>query len=124
MNLLLAGLGASCGAILRYVLTNYGKGHWEWIGKRFLNLPIPTLVINLSGAFILGFIFAIKVSTFCYAFLGTGVLGGYTTFSTLNTELVGLYHSKNYRGLTLYIIFSYLGGLLCLFLGYALGKLF
>lgn len=124
MNLILAGLGASLGAILRYTITNYGKKHWEWIGKIFLNLPIPTLIINLTGALILGFIFSIKVNVFWYALVGTGVLGGYTTFSTLNTELIGLYNSKNYRGLILYVLASYVGGLLCVYFGYGLGKLF
>lgn len=123
MNLLLAGLGASFGAMLRYAVTNYGKKHWEWLGKIYLNLPIPTLLINLTGAFILGLLFAFQVSVFWYALIGTGVLGGYTTFSTLNTELVGLYDSHNYRGLFLYLATSYLGGLLCVFLGYGLGRL-
>lgn len=124
MNLLLAGLGASIGAMIRYTITNYGKKHWEWIGKKFSNLPIPTLVINLTGAFILGFIFGIKANVFIYAIIGTGVLGGYTTFSTMNTELVELYKSKNYRGFTLYAVASYLGGLILVFAGYYLGIFF
>lgn len=124
MNLLLAGIGASIGAMLRYAITNYGKRHWEWIGKTFLNLPTPTLLVNLTGAFILGLIFAIKIGVFWYALFGTGVLGGYTTFSTLNTELIGLYHSQNYRGLVLYALTSYIGGLLCICFGYALENLF
>ena len=124
MNLLLAGLGASIGAMIRYTITNYGKKHWEWIGKKFSNLPIPTLVINLTGAFILGFIFGIKANVFIYAIIGTGVLGGYTTFSTMNTELVELYKSKNYRGFTLYAVTSYLGGLILVFAGYYLGIFF
>ncbi len=95
MNLLLAGLGASLGAMLRYFFTNYGKKHWEKIGNKYSNLPFPTLFINLTGAFILGFIFSIGVPPFFYALVGTGVLGGYTTFSTLNTELVSLFHDRS-----------------------------
>lgn len=94
MNFLLAGIGASIGAMLRYAITNYGKKHWEWIGNKFSNLPTPTLLINLTGALILGLIFGIGANTFIYALLGTGVMGGYTTFSTMNTELVELYKSK------------------------------
>lgn len=124
MNILLAGLGASIGAMLRYAIINYGKRHWERIGKVFLNLPLPTLIINLTGSFALGFIFSIKVSIFWYALIGTGVLGGYTTFSTLNVEMLGLYHSQNYRSLFLYVLASYGGGLLCIYLGYNLGALF
>ena len=124
MNFLLAGIGASIGAMLRYAITNYGKKHWEWIGNKFSNLPTPTLFINLTGAFILGFIFGIKTNVFIYAIVGTGVLGGYTTFSTMNTELVELYKSKNYRGFILYALSSYLGGLILVFVGYYLAFLF
>lgn len=124
MNLLLAGIGASIGAMIRYAISNYGKRHWEWFGKKFSNLPIPTLIINLTGAFILGFVFGIKANVLVYAIVGTGVLGGYTTFSTMNTELVELYKSKNYRGLTFYALASYLGGLILVFTGYYLGTLF
>ncbi len=124
MNFLLAGIGASIGAMLRYTITNYGKKHWEWIGNKFSNLPTPTLFINLTGAFILGFIFGIKTNVFIYAIVGTGVLGGYTTFSTMNTELVELYKSKNYRGFIFYALSSYLGGLILVFVGYYLAILF
>lgn len=124
MNFLLAGIGASIGAMLRYAITNYGKKYWEWIGNKFSNLPTPTLFINLTGAFILGFIFGIKTNVFIYAIVGTGVLGGYTTFSTMNTELVELYKSKNYRGFIFYALSSYLGGLILVFVGYYLAILF
>ena len=124
MNLLLAGIGASLGAMLRYAITNYGKKHWEWIGKKFSNLPIPTLFINLTGAFILGLVFGMKANVFVYAIVGTGVLGGAPTFSTMNTELVELYKSRNWRGLIFYALASYLGGLILVFAGYYLGLLF
>lgn len=124
MNLLLAGIGASLGAMLRYAITNYGKKHWEGIGKKFSNLPIPTLFINLTGAFILGLVFGMKANVFVYAIVGTGVLGGDTTFSTMNTELVELYKSRNWRGLIFYALASYLGGLILVFAGYYLGLLF
>lgn len=123
MNFLLAGIGASIGAMLRYAITNYGKKHWEWIGNKFSNLPTPTLLINLTGSLILGLIFGIGVNAFVYALVGTGVMGGYTTFSTMNTELVELYKSGNYRGLTFYALSSYLGGLILVFVGFYLGKL-
>lgn len=124
MNIIIAGLGASLGAILRYLITNYGKKHWEELKKHYLNLPFPTLFINLTGTLILGILFGMKVNPFFYALVGTGVMGGYTTFSTLNTELVGLYHSKNYSGLVLYALASYVGGLILVYVGYYLGRLF
>ncbi|CCI82715.1 fluoride efflux transporter CrcB [Lactobacillus hominis] len=110
------GLGASLGAISRYAITNFGKKHFSHV------FPFATLLINLSGAFILGFLFAKQVSPVIYAFLGTGILGGYTTFSTLNTELIGQLKDKKIRRFLLYLILSYAGGLILVFAGYFLGK--
>lgn len=64
-------------------------------------LPFSTLFIHLSGAFILGLLFALKLPVFVYALVGTGVLGGYTTFSTLNSELLALWHDRKYWAFTL-----------------------
>lgn len=113
-----AGLGAIFGAIARYAITNYGKKNWA------ANFPYATLLINLTGAFLLGLVFALKLPVFVYAFVGTGILGGYTTFSTLNVELLGKLKDKNYRIFWLYLLASYLGGLLLIFVGFAVGKMF
>jgi len=53
--------------------------------------PWATLVVNLTGAFILGLVFALVVERFAIApwlrsALTIGLLGGYTTFSTLSYE--------------------------------------
>lgn len=112
-----AGLGAIFGAIGRYFLTNYGKKHWG------TNFPYATLVINLTGAFLLGLVFALRLSPFMYALLGTGVLGGYTTFSTLNVELLNLWNSGKFTKFCIYFSASYLGGLGLVFIGFAIGKL-
>lgn len=116
--IIIAGVGAMFGAIGRYFLTNYGKKHW---GTSF---PYATLFINLTGALLLGFVFALKLPVFIYGLVGTGVLGGYTTFSTMNVELLGLWNDGKYRSFCLYFLLSYLGGLILIFLGFYLGKLF
>ncbi|MDF7683656.1 fluoride efflux transporter CrcB [Lactobacillus sp. ESL0679] len=116
MTLLLAGLGAALGSLVRYWLTNYGKKHFTQ------NLPVATLVINLSGAFLLGLLFGGGAKPYLYALLGTGVLGGYTTFSTLNTELVALWHNHSYKTFWIYALLSYLGGIILVFIGFNLGR--
>lgn len=113
------GFGASLGAVARYGLTCYGKKHWMK-GTAF---PWPTLVINLAGAFLLGLTFALQLPAVVYAFLGTGVLGGFTTFSTLNTEMVSLAENGQKRVLKRYLLASYLGGAVLLTCGYYLGSL-
>lgn len=116
ITLLYIGLGASLGAAARYAITNFGKKHWSHV------FPFATLLINLSGAFLLGLLFAKHVSPVVYAFIGTGILGGYTTFSTMNTELANQVRDKQYGKFLLYLIASYAGGLILVFLGYLLGK--
>lgn len=122
--MILAALGAGIGAVLRLAVTNYGKAHWERVAGQFLNFPLPTLFINLTGAFLLGIIYGLGLKTQTYSFLATGILGGYTTFSTLNTELLTLSDNKNWSGWLSYLILSYGLGLLLVYLGYLLGKLF
>jgi CrcB protein len=45
-------------------------------------LPLGTLVVNLSGCFVLGLLDGLLLPTDVALILGTGVIGSYTTFST------------------------------------------
>ena len=74
---LLVGSGAAIGAMLRFTLNNY----FEPQTKR---LPKSTFFINLTGSLLLGIFFGMHLSDPIYLFLGTGIMGGYTTFSTYN----------------------------------------
>ena len=114
-TLVTAGFGAIWGAILRYGITNYGKKHWS------SNFPYATLLLNLTGAFLFGLVFSRNFSPFVYALVGTGVLGGYTTFSTLNVELLSHWQDHNYKTFLLYALLSYGGGLILVFAGYKAG---
>lgn len=113
MSFLLVGLGASIGAMLRYS-----------INLLFEKLPYPypwaTQVINLTGAFILGVIAGMNLDHSLYLLLGTGLMGGYTTFSTLNFELFTLYKS-NKKLFYIYFSVTYVVGLLFSFLGILAG---
>lgn len=110
------GLGASAGACVRYFLTNLVKKHVKG------PFPFATFFLNISGAFVLGLIVGIKLKTLQYAILGTGFLGGYTTFSTFNTELFALLDDHNYGMALLYGILSYVIGIIFAFLGFMLGQ--
>ncbi|MCA1782436.1 MAG: CrcB family protein [Dermatophilaceae bacterium] len=60
-------------------------------------LPVATLIINVSGSFLLGVLTQwglARGSTVVVAVLGVGFLGGFTTFSTASVELVGLARSQ------------------------------
>lgn len=60
-------------------------------------LPVATLIINVSGSFLLGVLTQwglTRGSAAMVAILGVGFLGGFTTFSTASVELVGLARSQ------------------------------
>lgn len=82
-------LGAGIGGALRYAIGGWAAQRW---GTAF---PWHTLAINVGGAFLLGVLMSMSlerglVSGDWRVFAGTGVLGGFTTFSTLSYESVAL----------------------------------
>jgi fluoride exporter len=77
-------LGAAARALLVEWLP-HGRAEWPW----------PTFVANVVGALLLGY-FATRLqerlplSAYRRPFLGTGLCGALTTFSTMQVELVGM----------------------------------
>ena len=85
--------------------------------------PFPSgiLLVNLSGAFVLGLLVGLGAGADLLAVAGTGFLGGYTTFSTwmVQAERLG---ADGRRGLMLaYWIGSMVGGLATAGAGWAVG---
>lgn len=115
MNFVLAALGAGCGAMARYGFTNLIK---NW---RKTTIPLATLLINWIGAFMLALIFGVAVPDAWYQFLGVGILGGFTTFSTLNSELSGLLYERKFGPFGQYLLLTYGVGLILSGLGFWLG---
>lgn len=110
--MLLTSTGAAIGAILRYLLTLAGKKiNWNW--------PLATLIINLTDALMLGLVTRELTNGPLSLFLGAGILGGYTTFSTYNVELVTLINARRWGAALSYAILSLAGGLLAAGLGLA-----
>lgn len=109
------GLGASVGAMGRYGLSQFMN---RILHTKF---PLATFLTNISGSFLLGLLFAMHFSDSIYHGLGVGVLGGYTTFSTFNFELLSLLQRQDHRRFMLYFAGSFCGGLASSFLGILLG---
>lgn len=114
------GVAGGLGALARYGLTHWTAHHWT---RQF---PLATLLINLTGAFALGLLLALGgarsgIPEEEQAVLGTGFLGGYTTFSTLSVETDSLIR-RRYTGLAwLNGILSLVAGAAAAGLGLALG---
>ncbi len=105
MGYLLVFLGGGLGAALRHGVNLASAG---LLGTRF---PYATLFANVSGSFVMGLIagyFAFKDggSQHWKLFLTTGVLGGYTTFSTFSLEAAVLYERGEIGLAALYVIAS------------------
>ncbi len=87
LRLLLVCAGGALGSGARYLVSTWAA---RALGADF---PRGTLIVNATGSFVLAFVFALpgsRVSPELRLFLGAGVLGGYTTYSSFNTETLAL----------------------------------
>ncbi|WP_079509361.1 fluoride efflux transporter FluC [Mesobacillus jeotgali] len=86
-------------------------------------IPVATLVVNLLGSFLLGLIAGVGIQGNLFLLTATGFMGAFTTFSTLNVDLVKLFSNKQSTAGIQYIFITYIGGLLCVGAGLFLGRL-
>ena len=113
-------LGGALGAMGRYGLAG-------WINARYGPGPLGIFIVNVSGAFLIGFVMAltdehVSVSPDVRRFLTVGILGGYTTFSTWMYETHQLAEAGDITRAILNIGGSLLAGLLAVCLGVIVGR--
>jgi CrcB protein len=117
--LFVIGLGSAIGGICRYLAQVY-------IGKyTTLIFPVGTLVVNLTGCFLIGILFGLSgkhawMTMEWRLFLITGICGGYTTFSSFSLEGINLLRQGHFLYFFLYILGSVAVGLLATVAGAAL----
>lgn len=122
MKIILIGIGGAIGSVLRYMVCG--------LDYKFSNgiFPVGTLVVNLTGSLIIGFLWGIfeqaAISSHLRMFVFMGVLGGYTTFSTFAIENFNLFRDGEKNIAFFNILLSNLGGLALVFIGYVLSKIF
>ncbi|KAB2330232.1 fluoride efflux transporter CrcB [Cytobacillus depressus] len=116
IHLLLIAIGGFLGAIARFKVSQLLKE--PLLGK----IPLGTLTVNLIGSFLLGLIIGSSGDKDIYYLFGTGFMGAFTTFSTLNLEAVKLIQSKERLPAILYIVITYTFGIFFAFIGYFVGK--
>ena len=123
MGYLIVFLGGGLGAALRHGI-NLGIG--RLLGAGF---PYATLLINITGSLIMGlaaayFAFKGDASQHWRLFLTTGILGGYTTFSTFSLDVASLYERGDVGLAALYVLLSVTVSIAGLFAGFALVRSF
>ena len=116
-EILIVGVGSFAGGALRYILS-------VWLSKlgRLWAFPIGIMVINILGCFLIGVLygyFKSKATTdpVLPLLLMTGVLGGFTTFSTFSFETVQLLQQNEWLKAALYIVGSVGLGVAACYLG-------
>jgi fluoride exporter len=85
------------------------------------DLPVGTLVVNLSGAFLLGLVAGLALRGDALLLVGTAALGSYTTFSTWMLETQRLVEEGEGRPAAVNVVLSLAAGLAAVALGRALG---
>lgn len=120
-NYVAVALGGVVGCCARY-----GVSQWvqAWYDKSF---PLATLVINVAGSLAMGFLFVatlerVNVSPPLRMAILTGVLGGFTTFSTFAMETLLLLEDGETGYAVLYVLLSVFLGLGAAFLGVYLAR--
>ena len=125
LTLALVFVGGASGSAIRWLV---GIA----VGERYkgTTFPLGTLLINVSGAFLMGFLSTTfnvdwkdRHGSNLTAFILTGVLGGYTTFSSYQVDTANLYNTGR-RAWALYWAGSVAAGLIAAMLGAITAKLF
>ena len=122
MTLVFIAVGGAAGAVSRYLLQGWVE---ELTGGRF---PWGTFVVNISGSFFLGLVFALAMdraimSPEIRVPLMIGFIGSYTTFSTLMLESWRLVEEGDMLFMFGNLIGSVVVGMLAVVAGLAVGRL-
>jgi len=113
-------VGGALGALARYGVQlglPHSPGAWPW----------ATVAVNLTGCLLIGLLLAVLLARapdhpWLRPFLATGVLGGYTTFSTFSVDAVQLVEAGRWPQAVAYLLVSVVGGLAAVVLGLGVGR--
>lgn len=112
-------LGGAVGALARVGLEEAfatGAGNWPWV----------TFAINISGSFVLAYLAARLLeeagSRYSFALLAPGFCGTYTTFSTMQLEILAMLDHERYGLAAGYALASVGAGYAAIRAGMSLGR--
>lgn len=120
-KILAIAAGGAGGALLRYGISGVA---YRLLGETF---PWGTLAVNLMGCFLIGLLWGISertpLSPNASIFLFTGILGGFTTFSTFGLETFSLFRDGEVMLGLVNVLASNVAGLVAVTLGFVLARL-
>jgi fluoride exporter len=120
MKILYLLLGGAFGTLARYFVSGFTHRYFN------TTFPIGTLMVNLIGSFIIGFLWALwensNISSNLRTFVFIGILGGFTTFSTYSLESLNLFRDGEIRIGLINILANNVLALVLVFIGFILAK--
>ena len=120
-TLFFIGLGSFFGGIFRFLLSRFIQSF------SIVTFPAGTLFVNITGCFLIGFLYGLfergnVLDGDLRLFLTVGLCGGFTTFSTFMNENFMLLRDQEFFYFILYTTLSIVLGLLAVYLGQFLVK--
>lgn len=122
INYLAIAIGGAIGACLRFALS-------EWMlhlfGRAF---PFGTLLVNILGSFVIGLLYGLLITEQIAPnpwriFVGIGVLGAFTTFSTFSMDTVLLLQQGDWLKAVVNVVLNVVLCLTLAWLGLKLGSM-
>ncbi|WP_372639471.1 fluoride efflux transporter CrcB [Ancylomarina sp.] len=122
-TLLLIGLGGFLGSISRFLIALGVNRIFQSV------LPVGTLAVNILGCILIGIIYSLAqeknmLSPELRIFLGVGFCGGFTTYSSFAFDKFSLIKTGDFLMLSVYVSASVFLGLIAVYLGSQIHKLF
>lgn len=118
---LITGLGGFIGSALRYSMQRLSTLIFP------ISFPYGTFIVNLIGALLIGILFAISEQTTILGpqwriFAITGILGGFTTFSSFTLDTMNLLRESQYLYAFTYVSLTVFLGIAITIVGYLMTK--
>lgn len=124
-------VGGGLGAVLRYLVFRLIDGDVATEDAEGGRFPFATFTVNVIGSLVLGLLAGLSTadagpigSPQPRLVLATGILGGFTTFSTLSLDTLTLTQSGQYFVAITYISTTCVVGLAAAAIGFTLGRVF
>lgn len=122
-SILIVGMGGFIGSVARFLVSRHFQLNYSTV------FPWSTFAVNIIGSLLIGIIYGLSekgefLSPEVRLFLAVGICGGFTTFSTFSNDAFLLLRQQEWFRFALYTSLSFFIGLMAVYSGRFITKLF